>query len=97
MLPLDAVLPERVRRSSRSMLSAPLLGGSDGVAKGGRARWLFITVAVAVVLLGMALYFSLAEIGRTFVAHLDEDGDGDVSWAEVEAFGRCLLGRPVEP
>ena len=53
--------------------------------------------AVAVVLLGMALYFSLAEIGRTFVAHLDEDGDGDVSWAEVEAFGRRLLGRPVEP
>ena len=55
MLPLDAVLPERVRRSSRSMLSAPLLGGSDGVAKGGRARWLFITVAVAVVLLLLAV------------------------------------------
>ena len=41
--------------------------------------------------------YSLAEIGRTFVAHLDEDGDGDVSWAEVEAFGRRLLGRPAEP
>ena len=52
--------------------------------------------AVAVVLLGPAP-ISLAEIGRTFVAHLDEDGDGDVSWAEVEAFGRRLLGRPVEP
>ena len=55
MLPLDAVLPERVRRSSRLMLSAPLLGrpAQDGAAKGGarRARWLLITVAVAVVLL----------------------------------------------
>lgn len=57
MLPLDAVLPERVRRSSRLMLSAPLLGRSDGAAKGGarRARWLLITVAVAVVLLLLAV------------------------------------------
>ena len=55
MLPLDAVLPERVRRSSRSMLTAPLLGGGGG--SGGtevgarRSWWLLISVAVAVLLL----------------------------------------------
>ena len=56
MLPLDAVLPERVRRSSRSMLTAPLLGGGGGgggSTEGGARRswWLLISVAVAVVLL----------------------------------------------
>ena len=92
-LPETKNMGDLVRRWLKLQFS--LLGGSDGnllTQKLGKP-----VRAVAVVLLGMALYFSLAEIGRTFVAHLDEDGDGDVSWAEVEAFGRRLLGRPVEP
>lgn len=92
-LPETKNMGDLVRRWLKLQIS--LLGGSDGnllTQKLGKP-----VRAVAVVLLGMALYFSLAEIGRTFVAHLDEDGDGDVSWAEVEAFGRRLLGRPVEP
>ena len=53
MLPLDAVLPERVRRSSRSVLSAPLLGAAEGGAQ--RSWWLLITAAVAVVLVLLVL------------------------------------------
>ena len=84
-LPETKNMGDLVRRWLKLQFS--LLGGSDGnllTQKLGKP-----CARVAVVLLGMALYFSLPRRAMDpSVAHLDEDGDGDVSWAEVEAFGR---------